>query len=136
MISSKGIGHFRRSITLINDSLRCRSIIDQFWLTLTNFDPPLINLKCWQCKDVGSYSTCSFYDFSMGTLMWKRSQVLSHFIFITHGCNSRTGRGINAITAKNTLYAFLNQWLAPCNDKFSVGNRHSFGTIVSTSFPS
>ena len=28
------------------------------------------------CKDVGHYSTCTLYDFSIGTLVWKVSQIL------------------------------------------------------------
>ena len=35
--------------------------------------------KCYMktlCKDVGYYSRCSLYDFSIGTLVWKVSQIL------------------------------------------------------------
>ncbi len=34
------------------------------------------------CKDVGSYCTCSVYDFPIGTLVWKVSQILSHSCMI------------------------------------------------------
>ena len=36
------------------------------------------------CKDVGSYSTCSLYDFSIGTFVWKVSQILIFLMPFLH----------------------------------------------------